>query len=44
MAASIHHQVTDLRGYLDFVEIWAKLARGEAIDFAKYPPTGYTHL
>ena len=35
MAASIHHQLTDLRGYLDFVETWATLARGEAIDFAK---------
>lgn len=37
MAASIHHQVTDLRGYLDFVETWSKLARGEIIDFSKMP-------
>ena len=42
MAASIHHQLTDLRGYLDFVETWATLARGEAIDFAKVP-TDWLH-
>jgi len=42
MAASIHHQVTDLRGYLDFVEIWATLARGQAIDFSKVP-TDWLH-
>ena len=37
MATSVHHQVTDLRGYLDFVETWSKLARGETIDFSKMP-------
>ncbi|KAG0164345.1 hypothetical protein DFQ28_010436 [Apophysomyces sp. BC1034] len=37
VAASIHHQVADLRGFLDFLEIWAQLARGETIDFTKIP-------
>src|ERR1700722_6440333 len=37
VAASMHHQVTDLRGYLDFLEVWAQLARGETIDFTKIP-------
>ncbi|CAF5013023.1 unnamed protein product, partial [Rotaria sp. Silwood1] len=35
--SSIHHQVTDLRGFLDFLELWAQLARGEPIDFTKIP-------
>ena len=37
VAASMNHQVTDLRGFLDFLEVWAQLARGEAIDFTKLP-------
>ncbi|CAF2841329.1 unnamed protein product [Rotaria sp. Silwood2] len=37
VASSIHHQVTDLRGFLDFLELWAQLARGEPIDFTKIP-------
>ncbi|KAI7817751.1 transferase [Gamsiella multidivaricata] len=37
VAASIHHQVADLRGFLDFLELWAQLARGEAVDFTKIP-------
>ncbi|CAF2238898.1 unnamed protein product [Rotaria magnacalcarata] len=37
VATSIHHQVTDLRGFLDFLEVWAQLARAETIDFTKIP-------
>ncbi|CAF1392547.1 unnamed protein product [Adineta steineri] len=37
VAASINHLVTDLRGFLDFLEVWAQLARGETIDFTKIP-------
>lgn len=33
----MNHQVTDLRGFLDFLELWAQLARGETIDFSKIP-------
>jgi hypothetical protein len=33
----MHHQVVDLSGYLDFLEVWAQLARGETIDFTKMP-------
>lgn len=33
----MHHQVVDLRGYLDFLEVWAEIARGETIDFTKIP-------
>ncbi|KAI8599337.1 transferase [Dissophora ornata] len=37
VAASINHQVADLRGFLDFLELWAQLARGETVDFTKIP-------
>eukprot|EP01126_Amoeba_proteus_P001860 TRINITY_DN10580_c0_g1_i2.p1 TRINITY_DN10580_c0_g1~~TRINITY_DN10580_c0_g1_i2.p1 ORF type:complete len:471 (-),score=86.20 TRINITY_DN10580_c0_g1_i2:418-1830(-) len=37
VAASIHHQVVDLSGYLDFLEVWAELARGETINLSKIP-------
>ncbi|CAF4198918.1 unnamed protein product [Adineta steineri] len=37
VAASINHLVTDLRGFLDFLEVWAQLTRGETIDFTKIP-------
>ncbi|UJR34450.1 hypothetical protein I4U23_021857 [Adineta vaga] len=37
VASSMHHQVADLRGLLDFLELWAQLARGEPIDFTKIP-------
>ncbi|KAK9764645.1 hypothetical protein K7432_007687 [Basidiobolus ranarum] len=32
VASSMHHYFTDLRGFLDFLGLWAKIARGEAID------------
>ena len=37
MASSIHHQVTDLGGFLDFLELWAQIARCEPVDFTKIP-------
>ncbi|KAI9266786.1 transferase family-domain-containing protein [Phascolomyces articulosus] len=37
IATSFHHQVADLRSFLDFVEIWAALARGEHVDYKKIP-------
>lgn len=37
MASSFHHQVADLRGFLDFLELWAQLSRGEPVDFTKIP-------
>ena len=37
MASAINHQTTDLRGFLDFLELWAQLARGESPDFTKIP-------
>ncbi|ORZ04250.1 transferase [Absidia repens] len=37
VASSINHQVTDLRGFLDFLEVWAKIARGEPIDLTAIP-------
>ncbi|TPX64611.1 hypothetical protein SpCBS45565_g05780 [Spizellomyces sp. 'palustris'] len=37
VAASVHHQVTDLRGFLDFLEVWAQIARDETIDFTQIP-------
>ena len=37
VATSIHHQVTDLRGFLDLLEVWAQLNRGEQIDYTKIP-------
>ncbi|KAF9167083.1 hypothetical protein BGX21_001727 [Mortierella sp. AD011] len=37
VAASINHQATDLCGFLDFLQLWAQLARGETIDFTTIP-------
>ncbi|KAG0247112.1 hypothetical protein BG011_001998 [Mortierella polycephala] len=42
VAASINHQVTDLRGFLDFLELWAQLTRGEPVDFTRIPDD-WTH-
>lgn len=33
----MHHQVVDLSGYLDFLAIWALLARGEPINLTDIP-------
>ncbi|KAG0255403.1 hypothetical protein BGZ95_005766 [Linnemannia exigua] len=37
VASSFHHQVADLRGFLDFLEIWAQVNRNEPIDFNRIP-------
>ncbi|KAI9255147.1 transferase [Phascolomyces articulosus] len=37
IAATIHHQVSDLRSLLDFIEVWALLARDERIDYNRIP-------
>ncbi|KAI9259594.1 transferase [Phascolomyces articulosus] len=37
VASSLHHIAADLRGFLDFLELWAQLSRGEPIDFTKIP-------
>ncbi|KAL9538265.1 hypothetical protein MBANPS3_011064 [Mucor bainieri] len=37
VASSFNHQVTDLRGTLDFLELWAQINRGEPIDFSHIP-------
>ncbi|CAO3568710.1 unnamed protein product [Mortierella alpina] len=37
VGSSIHHQVADLRAFLDFLELWALIARGESIDFGRIP-------
>ncbi|KAF9278581.1 hypothetical protein BGZ88_000467 [Linnemannia elongata] len=37
VASSFNHQVADLRGFLDFLELWAQLSRGEPADFTKIP-------
>ncbi|KAF4610494.1 hypothetical protein D9613_006576 [Agrocybe pediades] len=37
LTGSLNHQVADLAGYLDFVHLWATLARGEAVDFSSVP-------
>jgi len=42
LASSLHHQVADLRGFLDFLELWAQLTRGELVDFSKIP-NDWTH-
>ncbi|KAK7033659.1 hypothetical protein VNI00_012659 [Paramarasmius palmivorus] len=42
VASSIHHQTTDLRGFLDFLELWALIARGEPIDYSRIP-SDWTH-
>lgn len=33
----MHHLLTDLRGFLDFLGVWSKLARGETIDLQTIP-------
>ncbi|ESK97501.1 bahd family acyltransferase [Moniliophthora roreri MCA 2997] len=43
VAASINHQVTDLRGFVDFLEMWAQLARGEPVDFVRIPEDWSRH-
>ncbi|KAL0146244.1 transferase family-domain-containing protein [Mucor lusitanicus] len=42
VASSFNHQVTDLRGTLDFLELWALINRGEPIDF-NHIPDDWTH-
>ncbi|KAF9559260.1 hypothetical protein EC968_006654 [Mortierella alpina] len=37
VGSSINHQVADLRAFLDFLELWAQIARGESIDFTRIP-------
>ncbi|KAI9289121.1 transferase [Umbelopsis sp. AD052] len=37
VASSFNHQAADLRGFLDFLELWALLARGESPDFTEIP-------
>ncbi|KAF9585979.1 hypothetical protein BGW38_010710 [Lunasporangiospora selenospora] len=37
VASSINHQFVDLGSFLDFLELWASIARGEPIDFSKIP-------
>ncbi|KAI9494545.1 transferase [Zychaea mexicana] len=42
IASSLHHLVADLRGFLNFLEVWAQLARGEPVDFTRIPDD-WTH-
>ncbi|KAJ3037551.1 hypothetical protein HDV00_001596 [Rhizophlyctis rosea] len=44
VATSVHHQVTDLAGFMDFLELWSLIARSPAtpIDFSKIP-SDWTH-
>ncbi|GAN04084.1 bahd family acyltransferase [Mucor ambiguus] len=42
VASSFNHQITDLRGTLDFLELWALINRGEPID-VKHIPDDWTH-
>ncbi|CEP13441.1 hypothetical protein [Parasitella parasitica] len=37
VASSLNHQISDLRGFLDFLELWASIARGEAVDYNSIP-------
>ncbi|KAF9912009.1 hypothetical protein EC991_001456 [Linnemannia zychae] len=37
VASSFNHQVADLRGFLDFLELWAQVSRSEPIDFTRIP-------
>ncbi|KAG0049993.1 hypothetical protein BGZ83_005200 [Gryganskiella cystojenkinii] len=37
VASSLHHQVADLRGFLDFLELWSGLCRNEPVDFTRIP-------
>ncbi|KAF9567094.1 hypothetical protein EC968_003500 [Mortierella alpina] len=43
VAASMHHQVADLGGFLEFLELWAQIARGETVDLAKIPDDWTRH-
>ncbi|KAF9924598.1 hypothetical protein FBU30_005446 [Linnemannia zychae] len=42
VASSFNHQVADLRGFLDFLELWAQLDRSEPVDFSRIPDD-WTH-
>ncbi|EPB92015.1 hypothetical protein HMPREF1544_01078 [Mucor circinelloides 1006PhL] len=42
VASSFNHQLTDLRGTLDFLELWASLNRGEPVD-VNHIPDDWTH-
>jgi hypothetical protein len=42
VASSLHHYVADLRGFLDFLGVWAYLARGETIDLQTLPDWSHT--
>lgn len=33
----MHHQVSDLRGFLNFLEVWAQIARGQSVDCSRLP-------
>ncbi|ORX78466.1 hypothetical protein K493DRAFT_362931 [Basidiobolus meristosporus CBS 931.73] len=37
VASSLHHYISDLRGFLDFLEVWSKIARGKSIDLQAIP-------
>ncbi|KAI9276725.1 transferase [Phascolomyces articulosus] len=37
MAISVNHQVSDLHSLLDFVQVWALIARDEPIDYSRIP-------
>ncbi|KAF9467697.1 transferase [Collybia nuda] len=37
IATSLNHQVADLRGFLDFLETWAQLVRGDPVDLTLIP-------
>lgn len=44
IGTSINHQVADLNGFLDFLELWAQLSRGESIEHAAPPPSDWTRI
>lgn len=41
IGTSINHQIADLNGFLDFLELWAQLSRGEPIEHA---PSDWTRV
>ncbi|KAG9319145.1 hypothetical protein KVV02_007461 [Mortierella alpina] len=43
VAASMHHQVADLGGFLEFLELWAQITRGDSIDFTNIPDDWTRH-
>lgn len=43
VASSFNHQVADLRGFLDFLELWSAIARHETIDLATAVPLDWMH-